>query len=479
MKSESDAGRKRVTVVLFGSTGNLAKVKLLPALESLLEDKVVGENLRIVAVGRRRINDREYYDSMAAELRTELLRERICYFRGDIGVRGGLNGLGEYLSERKLDQANVIYYFATPPRLYETIAAELAESGLMEEKPSGPFRRAVIEKPLGNDLVSAGMLLDSIFSRIPEDQVVLIDHYLGKEAIQNLIVLRFLNDNYEAILRAEYVQDIQITVSEDEDIGDRGQFYEGVGVVRDMLQSHILQIIAFLTMERPAENHPEAILVNKLRAIKNIRFPLPLSENMVLGQYEGYRRHRHIRPDSNTPTYLALRLHVASGPLRGVPIFVRTGKALARKHARIVIHFKPKRSPFTGEMLSGNKMVVTIQPDAWIMFFFKHKVPGLTMKVKEVAQYFYREESFVECPREGYQRLFYEIIENNRLLFTSPDEVIASWVFVDRLLAVAEKEKISPVIYPPGLADLPETGEMIARHGFSWFDRWYSKGEAD
>ncbi len=466
---------KKVTVVIFGSTGNLTQIKLLPALESLVEDRVVGEGLRIVAVGRGESTDAEYYDSVASELRTGLLRERVAYFRGDAGSRGGLRGLGEFLREKGLDRTDLIFYFATPPGIYESIARELAAGGLMQEAPGGPFRRAVIEKPLGNDLVSAGMMIDSIYGLIDESQVFLIDHYLGKEAIQNLIFLRFLNDTYDASLRSEYVQDIQITISEEGGIGDRGRYYDGVGAVRDMLQSHILQIIAFLTMERPQENRPDAILKNKLQAIKNIRFSLPLRGNLVLGQYEGYLKQKHVAPGSDTPTYVALRLHVAQGPLEGVPIFVRTGKALAKKHARIVIQFKPRRSPFSGEILPGNKIVVTIQPDAWIMFFFKHKVPGLTMGIKEVGHFFFREESFVECPREGYQRLFYEIIQNNRLLFTTPDEVMASWIFADRLLATAAAEGITPVVYPWGLPDLPESGAMLARHGFSWFDFWFNK----
>jgi len=472
---DGEEARKRVTVVIFGSTGNLTGVKLLPALESLLEDRVVGEDLRIVAVGRRPLDDDAYYRKMAGELRTDLLRARICYFQGEVDRKGGLEKLPGFLAERGLDSSNLIFYFATPPELYETIARELVEQGLMLQEPGGPFRRAVIEKPLGNDLVSAGVLLDSIYNRLDENQVMLVDHYLGKEAIQNLIVLRFLNETYEATLRAEYVQDIQITISESDRIGDRGQYYDGAGVVRDMIQSHVLQIIAFLTMDKPEDNRPESIMRNKLQAIKNVRFTTPLADNLVLGQYRGYREENHVPPGSDTPTYIAVQLHVEKGPLVGVPIFVRTGKALAKKHARIVIQFKPRRSPFCGEVLAGNKIVVTIQPDAWIMFFFKHKVPGLTMGIKEVDQCFFREESFVESPREGYQRIFYEIIQGNRLLFTTPHEVIASWIFVDRLIAAAREAGIDPVSYEPGVEDLPESAAMLERAGYSWYEAWYTR----
>jgi hypothetical protein len=169
-------------------------------------------------------------------------------------------------------------------------------------------------------------------------------------------------------------------------------------------------------MDRPGENTVEDILKNKLQAIKNIRYATPLNNNIVLGQYQGYREEKYIHPDSRTPTYLALKLFVADGPLKDVPIFIRTGKALEKKHARIIIQLKANRSPFNGQLLPGNKIIVTIQPDAWIMSFFNHKVPGLTMEVKEVGQYFFREDTFVEGPREGYQRLFSEIIRGNRLL---------------------------------------------------------------
>ena len=466
---------RRLTVVIFGSTGNLTGDKLLPALESILNDPLVGGDLTIVAVGRRDLDDSSYYDLMSGQLKTESLKDKIIYVKADVGQPDGLSGLGRFLSEQGLDDTEIIYYCATPPSFFETISRQLHEYKLAETTVDGPFRRVVFEKPFGHDMISAGRLLDSIYGYFQEDQVILIDHYLGKEAIQNLLTLRFLNNIYAATLNSEYVREIQITVSEEEGIGDRGQYYDDSGVIKDMLQSHILQIIAFLTMDRPQENTVEDILKNKLQAIKNIRYATPLADNIVLGQYQGYRDEKYIRPESHTSTYLALKLFVAGGPLKDVPIFIRTGKALKKKHARIIIQLKAKRSPFDGKLLPGNKIIVTIQPDAWIMSFFNHKVPGLTMEMKEVGQYFFREDTFVESPREGYQRLFSEIIRGNRLLFTRAGEVIASWVFVDKLLAQIEAEGITPASYPRGISDLPESQAMLKRHDFEWYEKWHVK----
>jgi glucose-6-phosphate 1-dehydrogenase len=467
--------RDRLTVVIFGATGNLTGDKLLPALEGILDEPVLGPALTILAVGRRELNDAAYYRLMSGRLKTDRLRGRIRYFRANVEEDDGLKDLGRFLAESGLDRGKLIFYCATPPRFFGTISRQLHRYGLAREEDGGPFRRVVFEKPLGEDARSAAFLLDSIYQNFRNDQVILIDHYLGKEAIQNLLVLRFFNNLYST-LRAELVSDIQITVSEEEGIGERGQYYDSAGVIKDMLQNHILQIVAFLTMERPLENTVADILENKLQAIHSVRFPTPLSEAIVIGQYRGYREEKHVRPDSRTPTYVAMQLHVAAGPLRGVPIFVRTGKALRRKHARIVIQFKPVISPVNGAVLPGNRIIVTIQPDAWIMLFFNHKIPGLTMDVKEVGQFFFREEAFVESPREGYQRLFSEIMLGHRLLFPRPQEVIASWEFADKLLARIDEEKVEMVSYPRGVPDLPESQEMLRRHGFAWYETWHEKG---
>lgn len=467
--------RDRLTVVIFGSTGNLTGEKLLPALESLLSEPVIGPSPTIVAVGRRELDDAAYYGLMSGQLKTGRLRERIRYFRASVEAEDGLKDLGRFLSENGLDRGKLIFYCATPPRFFGTLADQLHRYGLAREEEGGPFRRVVFEKPLGEDARSAAALIDAIYRNFRREQVVLIDHYLGKEAIQNLLVLRFFNNLYST-LRAKLVSDIQITVSEAEGIGDRGQYYDGAGVIKDMLQNHILQVIAFLTMERPLENTVADILENKLQAIHSVRYPTPLAPAIVIGQYQGYREEKYVRPDSRTPTYVAMRLFVAAGPLRGVPIFVRTGKALGRKHARIVIQLKPVISPVNAAVLPGNRIIVTIQPDAWIMLFFNHKIPGLTMDVKEVGQFFFREEAFVESPREGYQRLFSEIILGHRLLFPRPEEVIASWDFADRLLARIEEEGIAMVSYPRGVADLPESQAMLRRHGFEWYETWHEKG---
>ncbi|MEA1928845.1 MAG: glucose-6-phosphate dehydrogenase, partial [Candidatus Auribacterota bacterium] len=413
--------KRRLTVVIFGSTGNLTRIKLLPALESLARDRLSEDNFTIVAVGRRDLDDRGYYDLMADDLPGGELRGKIKYFQGEIGRKGGIAGLAGFLRRRHLAETDLIFYVATPPEFFVPLAAEIAALDLPGARRFS--RRVVFEKPLGKSLSSATKMMNAIFAYFQRDQVILIDHYLGKEVIQNLLVIRFLNQIYEAALRREYVRNIQITVSESAGIEDRGQYYDDAGVIRDMVQSHILQIAAFLTMTHPHPMTVEEILREKLKALKSLHLPLPLGENIVLGQYRGYRREKHVAPGSITPTYVALKLCSRRGPLRNVPIFIRTGKALKRQYARIVIELKPKPDILTGRILAGNKIVLTIQPEARIMIYFNHKVPGLSLRVQEVCHSFCRDESFTQTPRHSYERLLYEILLDHHLLFVSPEEI--------------------------------------------------------
>jgi len=290
---------------------------------------------------------------------------------------------------------------------------------------------------------------------------------------------------FEPLWNAHAIDHVQITVGETVGLEGRVSYYDGVGALRDMVQNHVLQILSIIAMEPPARFDSTSVRDEKVKVLRSLR---PFSGEMaktqsVRGQYtngavggeivKGYAE--ELGETSDTETFVALKAYVDNWRWAGVPFYLRTGKRMPRRHSDIVIQFKPRRSPFCGEVLAGNKIVVTIQPDAWIMFFFKHKVPGLTMGIKEVDQCFFREESFVESPREGYQRIFYEIIQGNRLLFTTPHEVIASWIFVDRLIAAAREAGIDPVSYEPGVEDLPESAAMLERAGYSWYEAWYTR----
>lgn len=455
-------------MVIFGSTGNLTRIKLLPALENLVRDRLSGDNLTIVAVGRRDLDDRGYYDLMADALPGGELRGRIKYFRGEIDRKGGIAELAGFLRRRHLNESDLIFYVATPPDFFVPLAGEIAGLAL----PGGRrfFRRVVFEKPLGNDLSSATKMMNAIFSHFRRDQVIFIDHYLGKEVIQNLLVIRFLNQMYEATLRSEYVRNIQITISEPAGIEDRGQYYDDAGVIRDMVQSHILQIVAFLTMAHPRPMTVESILREKLKALKSLDLPLPLGGNIILGQYRGYLREKHVAPGSTTPTYVALKLCSRRGPLRNVPIFVRTGKALGKKYARIVIELKPQPDILTDRILAGNKIVLTIQPEARIMIYFNHKVPGLSLQVQEVCHSFCRDDCFLQTPRDSYERLIYEILLDHRLLFVSPEEIKASWKLADRLLARIKERQVPLIRYRRGISDLKESEVMIEQNGSEWHE---------
>ena len=460
--------KRRLTVVIFGSTGNLTRIKLLPALENLVRDKLAGDKFTVVAVGRRALDDRAYYGLMAGDLPGGELRGKIKYFRGEIGRPGGIAALSGFLRRRRLAETDLIFYVATPPGFFLPLAAEIAALDIPRGR--GYFRRVVFEKPLGSSLSSATEMMDSIFSHFRREEVIFIDHYLGKEVIQNLLVIRFLNQLYEATLRSRYVRNIQITVSETAGIEDRGQYYDRAGVIRDMVQSHILQIAAFLTMAHPRPMTVEAILEEKLRALRSLHLPSPLGRNIVLGQYRGYRREKHVARGSSTPTYAALKLCSRRGPLRNIPIFIRTGKALGKRYARIGIELKPRPDILSGRMLPGNKIVLTIQPEARIMIYFNHKVPGLALRAQEVCHSFSRDESFLQTPRDSYERLIYEILLGHRLLFVSPEEIRASWKFTDDLLSRIEEKGVPLIPYRRGVSDLRESKLMIERNGSEWHE---------
>jgi len=345
------------TLVIFGANWDLARRKLIPALLQLHCKGRLPDQLNIIAVSRTPFSDDDYRESMwesAVELagvassRDQFIvfSKRLFYSAGDLSGRDGLSGVADRLPEleRGADVANRMFYFSIAPDFYETAIASLRDSGLANS--SNGWSRLVIEKPFGTDRESAAKLDTNIHAVFPEKDVFQIDHYLGKETVQNLLVLRFANSIFEPIWNRNYVKSAQITVAEEVDAASRAAYYDSSGVVRDMLQNHLLQILTIIAMEPPSGVEPESIRDRKVDVLRAISAysEADIAQNAVAGAYEGYRRHDGVSSSSRTPTYAAVKLQIDNWRWKGVPFYLRTGKALRNKVSEVVVEFEPPAS---------------------------------------------------------------------------------------------------------------------------------------
>ena len=271
-------------------------------------------------------------------------------------------------------------------------------------------------------------------------------------------------------MTAQYVKDIQVTIYEKTGILDRGQYYDNSGIIRDMFQSHILHIIALLTMKNPGDITMDKLIHSRLEAIRSINIPKNLESNIVLGQYSAYKNEEYVPPNSNTPTYLALKLEIEEGSLKGVPVYIRSGKAMHNRYARIVIELKDTKNIFTGKMIEGNKLIIDIQPDAGVTTIFNNKKPGLSFDIKQVKNCFSHNINFTETPRGGYERMFHEVFIGNHIFFSSKEEILASWSLTDELIRRIRDENIPLVIYEKNTVSLKEAEIMINDSGFKWYE---------
>ncbi|WP_155297878.1 glucose-6-phosphate dehydrogenase [Deinococcus kurensis] len=448
------------TLVIFGATGDLSRRKLLPAVFGLWQDGLLGSAFNIVGVGRQEMTDEQFKDYAIQALKDsketdaiqpgslEKFRELLYYEFGDFAGDEVYEKVG-----RELDRAeeahggrkNALFYLSTPPSLFEPISNGLGRLGLADE--SEGWRRLVIEKPFGRDLASARALNDAIHHVWNESQVYRIDHYLGKETVQNLMAIRFGNAIFEPLWNRGYVDHVQITASEDLGLEGRAGYYEEAGVVRDMLQNHLMQLFALTAMEPPAAFDADAIRDEKvkvLRAVKEIpagRVP----EVAVRGQYgagtlygekvPGYRDEPGVREGSVTPTYVALKLEVDNWRWQGVPFFLRTGKRLPKKVTEIAVVFKrPPLGIFPGG-LERNVLAFRIQPDEGVSLKFSSKTPGQEMVLREVVMDF-RYDAFGAQLESPYSRLLLDAMVGDATLFPREDEVDLAWQIVSGILSV-------------------------------------------
>ncbi|SMB89915.1 glucose-6-phosphate dehydrogenase [Deinococcus hopiensis] len=446
------------TLVIFGATGDLARRKLLPAVFGLWQDGLLGSAFNIVGVGRQEMTDEAFKDFAIEALKSsketdapqpgslEKFRELLYYEFGDFG------GDEVYsLVQKELDRAeeahggrkNALFYLSTPPSLFEPISNGLGRLGLDDE--SEGWRRIVIEKPFGRDLESARHLNDAIHKVWDESQVYRIDHYLGKETVQNLMAIRFGNAIFEPLWNRGYVDHVQITASEDLGLEGRAGYYEEAGVVRDMLQNHLMQLFALTAMEAPAAFDADAIRDEKVKVLRAVK-PIPkgrVKQVAVRGQYgsgtmygervPGYREEPGVREGSSTPTYVAVKLEIDNWRWQGVPFYLRTGKRLPKKVTEIAVVFKrPPLGIFPGG-LERNVLAFRIQPDEGVSLKFSSKTPGQEMVLREVVMDF-RYDAFGAQLESPYSRLLLDALLGDATLFPREDEVDHAWQIVSGIL---------------------------------------------
>ncbi len=465
------------TIVIFGATGDLTLRKLVPALFSLYSRQHISR-FRVVGFARRPWTTREFRDRMAPVL-------------GDSDLAAGFLSRLEYVSApfenaaayrglRDLEPANMIFYLSTPPDSYLTIVENLASAGLAEEKRG--FRRIIVEKPIGSDLASAVDFNRRLERTFREAQVYRIDHYLGKETVQNLMVLRFGNSILEPLWNNRYVEHVQITVAEELGVETRGAYYDGSGALRDMVQNHLLQLLCLVAMEPPVDLDADTIRDEKQKVLRALQ-PLTAAtvrRDTVRGQYAagvlagqevtGYRQEANVDPASSTETYVALRLRLDSWRWAGVPFLLRTGKRLARKVSEIAVFFRdPPHLLFADQPPPRpNSLVVHVQPDEGVTFNLNSKVPGFTTDMNPVNMRFSYGGSFGEEPREAYERLLLDCMVGDPTLFIRADQVESSWRFVGGILDLWRETGQAPVPYRSGGQGPDEAARLAEGLGARW-----------
>jgi glucose-6-phosphate 1-dehydrogenase len=460
------------TLVIFGGTGDLSRRLLVPALAHLCGDGLIGDDLHIIGIGSRDGSDEDLragLDEFAPATECwQRLRSRIRYLQGDFTTPDVFTAL-----KAQVGEGNVAFYLATPAQFFGPIVERLADAGLMEESATR-FRRVAVEKPFGHDLETARALNAQILARVGEHQVYRIDHFLGKETVQNILVARFANPWMEAVWNNRYVDHVQISAAEAIDIGTRGAFYDATGALRDMIPNHLFQLLAMVGMEPPNDLSADAIRTEKAKVLEAIRTlsPAEARADVVRGQYAGYRKTADVAADSKIETYVALKLHVDSWRWSGVPFYLRTGKALKARDTEVVVTFKPmpialfRDTPMAD--LPASQLVLQLQPDEGISMRFMVKKPGPKMQAVPIDLDFHYADRFKIGGRTGYETLLYDLMMGDQTLFQRADQIEAGWAAVQPILDSWAKGKGKVESYKRGSDGPDGAAELLARDGRAW-----------
>jgi glucose-6-phosphate 1-dehydrogenase len=498
------------TMVIFGALGDLSRRKLLPAIYQLMSEHLVDPNFAVLGVARDSANDDDFRKAMRDALSKsdevkhiddELwqdLCKRLHYVSAD-GTKADeyaeiVRCLDEIEKDRPPEQRNRLFYLAVPPSVFEPIVRNLSTSGLAPRTRTvddRPWTRLVVEKPFGRDLESAQKLNDLLLGLFAEHQTYRIDHYLGKETVQNVLVLRFANSIFEPIWNRQWIHHVQITAAETVGVEDRGKYYEEAGVVRDMFQNHLLQLLSLTAMEPPPQMSANSVRDEKVKVMRSIRWlsEETIPKNTVRAQYTagtmnqkpvpGYVEESNVAPDSTVPTFGAVRLFVDNWRWNGVPFYLRSGKRLARRASEIAVQFRSPPHLMFGHLtraaMAPNTLVMRVQPNEGISLNFEVKVPGAAValtsniEIAPVAMEFNYAEAFGETTAPAYETLLLDVMIGEATLFTRSDEVEAAWRVVDPLIKYweAHKPKRMPT-YAAGSWGPREADELIEEDGAEW-----------
>lgn len=475
------------TIVIFGASGDLTQRKLIPALYQLHRKKRLPANTRVVGFSRTKFSHDEWRESLTESTKKfagenfddEAWREfapQVFYQPGDIGKQEDFEALKQFLNELEgAGESERVYYLSTAPRFYGPAAEMLGKAGLADES-NGP-RRVVIEKPFGTDGQSARKLNDVVHGVFGEHQVYRIDHYLGKETVQNLLVLRFANTIFEPVWNRNYIDHVQITVAEEVTIGSRAGYYESSGIIRDMFQNHLLQLLMITAMETPVQYAADPVRDEKVKVLQAVR---PMTSDMLTadtfrGQYDGYQDEKDVAPGSETATFAAMKLWIDNWRWQGVPFFLRSGKAMSCRTTQLVIQFREvPHMLFAGGPSGGcqaNRLVIQVQPAEGIQLHFQTKVPDAGMRMRQTDLDFRYDREFRGSMPEAYERLLLDALEGDASLFARADEVEAAWSICDPILKHWQEQHQPPVYpYEQGLWGPAESSEWMQGAGCDWFD---------
>ncbi|MGI0092121.1 MAG: glucose-6-phosphate dehydrogenase [Nitrososphaerales archaeon] len=495
MQANKPGGENIVAVIIFGASGDLTSRKVAPALNSLRSNDLLPESTEIIGIGRSEFTDEQFREKLRSGVEKhsrakaqleqwKQFSEHFSYLRGnydDPHTYQKLNDKLSHISNPKNDseersksssKASIVFYLATPPNLFETIVDQIGKAGLSHS--SSGKRSILIEKPYGRDYDSARSLSKKIHSVFREGQIYRIDHYLGKDTVQNILTFRFANTIFEPLWNRNYIDHIQITVAESIGVEHRAGYYDKAGVARDMLQNHLLQLVALSAMEPPVAFNAKELRDEKVKIFRALRLPrasfsFPGGEDFcVWGQYEGYRDEQDVGANSNTPTFVALKLFVNNWRWQGVPFFLRTGKKLKKKCSEIIVQFK--RMPlllFPEDVdIAPNKIVIRIQPDEGLELRFEAKKPGMGMSTVPVEMKFQYDRSFGEhALPEAYEHLLLDSMQGDASMFSRSDAIELAWSFVDPIIESVEKGRSKVFIYKEGSWGPDRADTLIADQG--------------